>query len=729
MKLYSKIAVAFLLLMPSFAVSAEESADSLSQEVALRDSLAPVVDTKVRVKRDRAARKAENIAKERERRRVQDSIEANRRIYCWHADGPIGFKKVGGIDTAMAEFYINNKALRQTINLQTVGNLGSPSQSAIFVDRKNKTDFIFFQPYQLFYKPTDEILFFNTKDPFSYLDYYGGGTHNRDNRYIDGLFTVNANKKLNFGLYGNWTKAYGAYASTSTKYRNTGFFSSYDGGKIEYMAAVSFNAFESYENGGFTDDAYIADPKNTGNMEPVNIPVFSSDNAWNKAHNWNAYLNFKKHFGFEREVKIAEDSSTYEYVPITSIVYTFNSEVDWRRFYERSLKSGGLPIDSFYHAYGLSDKYLVDSLKTVDSTHYSRMKHTVGVTLNEEFNKLMRFGLAAYVTFDMKKYAYLDKKASLATGPATRENDSLGYLINPVYSSTFRNKMGVGAKLSKHSGETITYDFFGEYYFLDEKERAASLNLGGSLASKAYWGKQRVEIEANASYVRECPDFFEEYYYSNHIEWDRDFDYKNSLSIDGTLRFPTFAFYDKLGLSATATMKNLSNYIYFDRNALPQQYDGTIQLISIALSERASVWRLHWDNDLVFQKCSKESILPLPTLSWYSAAYLRFDKLFKVLNLQIGVDGRWNTAYYAPNYMPATGQFFLQNPESEYYTKYGDYLYMNAFVNFQLKRARFYVELNHLNKLWSKKHNSLYMRGYAMDPTYVKFGLSATLAH
>ena len=169
----------------------------------------------------------------------------NRQVYCWHSDGALGFRREAALDTTMDRFYINDPALRKTINLQTLGNLGSPSQSAIFADRMNKTNFLFFRPYQSYYKSMADVLHFNTKDPFSMLEYYGGGSHNRDNRYIDGFFTVNANSKLNFGLYGNWAKAYGSYLSLSTKYHNAGFFSSYVGGSFEYMAAVSLNGFES----------------------------------------------------------------------------------------------------------------------------------------------------------------------------------------------------------------------------------------------------------------------------------------------------------------------------------------------------------------------------------------------------------------------------------------------------------------------------------------------------
>ena len=357
MRSVAKIFIPFSLLFGALMDLGASDADSLSAQsadvVVNGDSLAAVLSME-----SKALDLKSDSLRKKER---QDSLtleRTNRQIYGWHSEGALGYRGEADMDTTMDRFYINNHALRRTINLQTLGNLGSPSQSAIFVDRLNKTNFLFFRPYQDFYTSMEDVVFYNTKDPFSILEYYGGGSHNRDNRFIDGLFTVNANSKLNFGLYGNWTKAYGPYLSLSTKYHNSGFFSSFVGGSFEYMAAVSFNGFESYENGGFTDDRNITDPKNTGNMEPANVPVFFMDNSWNRVHNWNAYLNLKKHFGFDREVSVSKDSSTYVFVPVTSIVYTMNMESDWRRYTVNNLNVGGVKVDSFYHSYNLNDKFL-----------------------------------------------------------------------------------------------------------------------------------------------------------------------------------------------------------------------------------------------------------------------------------------------------------------------------------------------------------------------------------
>ncbi len=699
--------IAFLWLGMAAGVVGE------SEILAQADALTPIIaDTATAAEQSAAA---------------TESPKETPNIYSWNYKGPLSVKEQAGIDTSMVEFYVGNPALRKTISLQSLGVLGSPAQSAIFKDRNKKTDFIFFQPYQIYYKPVDEILFINTKTPFSYLNYYGGGTSRRDNRRLEGLFSVNVNKRFNFGLYGDWTKAYGAYTSLSTRNYNAGFFSSYDGFHSQFGFAVSFNGYESYESGGFTDDRNLTDPKNTGSLEPEEIPVYFTDNDWTRVRNWNVAFNYRYNFGIEKDVEITPDSIATELIPVSSIIYSFSSESDWRRFYERNATSGGIAVDSFYHSYGLSDERNYNKVSSSDSTRFWQMKHTVGISLNEEFNTLMKFGVAAYLTANVKKYTYLDEARSIASGEVTPHNDSLSYLMNPVYSSVYRNRVGIGASLSKHQGPAFTYNFYGEYYFVDEKQTASTFTIGGELDSKAKWGKQPVEISASAKFERYCPDYYEEHYFSNHSKWSNDFENKQDFVVNGLVSFPTFTFYDGLGLQFSADFRNLHNHVFWNSKAMPEQYGENLQVLTLSVKERARVWRLHWDNELVFQQSSNDEVLPLPQLSWYSSAYLRFDKLFKVLNIQLGVDMRWNSAYCAPNYMPSTGQFFVQNPASA--TDYGDYLYMNAFLNFHLKRVRFYVAYNHLNALWSKKYNYMYMRGYAMDPSYLKFGLSATLAN
>lgn len=46
----------------------------------------------------------------------------------------------------------------------------------------------------------------------------------------------------------------------------------------------------------------------------------------------------------------------------------------------------------------------------------------------------------------------------------------------------------------------------------------------------------------------------------------------------------------------------------------------------------------------------------------------------------MGADVRYFTQYYAPDYAPAIGQFYLQNPETRY--KLGGYPLVNGYITF-----------------------------------------------
>ena len=122
------------------------------------------------------------------------------------------------------------------------------------------------------------------------------------------------------------------------------------------------------------------------------------------------------------------------------------------------------------------------------------------------------------------------------------------------------------------------------------------------------------------------------------------------------------------------------------------------------------------ENHAVYQ-LSSSSLLPLPTLSLYHNLYY-YDLWFKVLSVQLGVDMRYHTAYYAPVLVPATGQFRVQNT-----TRVGNYPFMNVYANFHLKTVRFFVEYTNLGELFLDR-NYFSMPNYPLNPAVLKFGIS-----
>ena len=113
--------------------------------------------------------------------------------------------------------------------------------------------------------------------------------------------------------------------------------------------------------------------------------------------------------------------------------------------------------------------------------------------------------------------------------------------------------------------------------------------------------------------------------------------------------------------------------------------------------------------------------MPLPDLSLYSNLYLKFKLAKKVLSVELGADVRYFTKYYAPDYAPAIGQFYLQNPNDR--IEIGNYPIVNAYVNLHLKHTRIYAMMYHVSEGMGKS-NYFLAPHYPLNPMWFKFGLS-----
>ena len=74
-------------------------------------------------------------------------------------------------------------------------------------------------------------------------------------------------------------------------------------------------------------------------------------------------------------------------------------------------------------------------------------------------------------------------------------------------------------------------------------------------------------------------------------------------------------------------------------------------------------------------------------MSAFLSYYYEFWVVRDVLRLQIGLDGRYNTRYYAPGYNPALSAFYNQRE-----VEVGNYPYVDAFVMGKWKRMRIFLK-------------------------------------
>ena len=616
---------------------------------------------------------------------VEKKDTVKREIKTWTVDDIYGIADTVVIDSLITSYQDNQPINNYSIANSWNGNLGSPLESKIYFDRKVSSREDMFErayaPYLI--KPSD-VRYYDTKQPFSQMVYRSAFPLQNEEDYFKIMLTLNANKHLNVGGLCNLIYGRGQYQYQSSNMLNGGFWTTYTGKQYEVVSSVMFNSFKNRENGGISDNNYILNPQYS--IQASNIPVNFS-NVQSAYRNFNYFFNHRYKLGREMERKaksvLGVDSTYTEYVTIMTLTHTFHAEDVARKYVEESVPMG------FYASNYFSNSY------TKDSTAYWSIANTFAVTLEEEFNRLMRFGLSAYIKYDIRHYGM---------GIKNRE-DTLRF------DNSYSHNLILGANLFKREGKWVKYDIDGRIYLVGQ--HIGEFDLDGRFDFEFNVGREPLGIMAAAGFRNYSEYHQYRYYESNHFKWS-DLDFNNSLALDikGRIGLP------KRDISIGVQFQNITNYVYLNEKCMPTQHDGNVQVLAVDLLAKLRAWRFHLDVQAVYQLTGNRDVLPLPDVALYGNFYY-MDKFFKVLTVQLGTSVRYHTEYYGNAYMPALGQFYLQKD-----VLIGNYPEMNVYANFHLKTVRFFVQYYHLNKGLFGGTNYLSMPYYPINPATFQFGLS-----
>lgn len=228
-------------------------------------------------------------------------------IYSWTIDRQFGDITPSEPDT-ISHLFMNttfNSGVYGEYN--TIGNNYSARQNRIFVDRSYGEYFIFTEPYSFVNKKPDEFLFMNTLSPYTSILYDECGDILNGEDHIDAKFSVNANKRLNFGFDLEYAYARGYFSNQNVSHFSGTLFSSYLGDR--YQMHFFFNAAhqKTSENGGITNDDYVTHPESfTESFNDSEIPTVLSQN-WNRNDHQHVFLTHRYNLGFYRKVKMTDE--------------------------------------------------------------------------------------------------------------------------------------------------------------------------------------------------------------------------------------------------------------------------------------------------------------------------------------------------------------------------------------------------------------------------------------
>lgn len=618
--------------------------------------------------------------------------------YAWSITQPLGLRYDVPMDTLMHNFYSTDIPSSYSTAYGTTGNLGGAAFSKIFFDRGIPSEFFFKDPFSHWIQTASTWKFYNTHIPFTQLSYLTGGSKQTAQDDLKAVFSGNINPRLALGGSVNYILSRGNYQHQATKDLAYSIFGSYLGDRYDIQFFLNTYNFVNQENGGITDDTYILNPEEVqggqASVDTRTIPTNLSD-AYNRIRGQEYYATQRYKFGFYQEEQ--QDTTVIRtFVPVTSIIHTIEYNANKHRFVNQSATEDTTFFANTYMGLG----------GTNEETTYQSLRNTVGISLLEGFNKYAKMGLGAYLTYEYRHYSM--PRDTLSPGTVIDGLTPRPDLSIPRKHS--ENLLWVGGELSKQKGELLTYNVNGKFGLAGSV--IGDIDVTADVRSRFRLWKDTVQLQAYGFFKNIEPSYFYKRYASNHFMWNNSFGKTRRMRVGGELSVKRW------GTKLNVGVENIQNYIYFDNNCLPQQEGSIIQVFQARLDQNFRLGILNWENEVVYQKTSKPSIIPLPELSVYSNLYLLF-RIAKVLHVQLGVDCRYYTKYKSEAFQPATLTFHTQDQ-----IEVGNYPFMNAYINMKLKQTRFFVMMSHVNQGLFGGNNYFSLPHYPLNPRMFQMGLS-----
>ena len=577
------------------------------------------------------------------------------------------------LDTVLGDQQNYNPIYKRSISNSYLGNLGSAYQSNIYMNRRSEDDFLFFQTYRTYLLKPEDITYFNTTTPYTRLLYETGGPKGRSENLLKVLHTQNIKPNWNFGVTYNLISSDGQYQNQKTKLYDFSVFSNYRKRNYEFYLITNTNHININENGGLLKDSLLTQT----NDAPENIQV-NLEETKTSLTNFNFFMNHSYGLGNEREI-VNDQDTTYVYA--LNVVYNLAYENNSWKFVENILN------DNFY------SNYLYSENDSFDKVEQSKVENSFQLVFNENDNKWIRLGARFGILNTLSKYnlrRFANAYSLVQQDKRIHRNEVLASLYS--LSGNSFNWTAKGRYTFEGYGQN---DFHLSYLltkWIGEKDKGNGFSIKGVLESNR-------------------PKFMLNEFYGNHQQWNQNLD--KIAELTAKIEY----FNENHNFKAGVQFNQIKNYTYFDLNALPQQAGNGISVFTGYIEKNFNLGHFHLNQKIVSQNSSNDNILPLPDLSLYSNNYYQNNFFAGALGLQTGLSIRYNSSFYASNYMPSTGQFFLQNER-----QLGDYPKINLYFNIRIKRTRIFVMYEHANAAIGSK-NYFTSLHYPINPAMLKYGL------
>ncbi len=531
----------------------------------------------------------------------------------------------------------------------------------------NEPGFYYHKNYlKSYFYSKKNLLFYDTHTPYSDLFYIIGS---KKEQSFKATFSYNVKKNWNITANFYRIRSEGFYLRQSTNDNFISLSSIYKSKNNRYnlLLGLMYNYVQNSENGGILDDSLFENGINL-DKKLLDINLISAKSSYlNRSVFINQYINCGKY---------SNDSiKNRAILPSSRILFSTSYDDNFIKYEDE------LPLSEIY-----SNIYY-DSIQTDDSNYNLKFENEL-----------------SWKRLDNKKHrGFVDK-----FGLGIRVKDQF-VLMKQREIDTVSNNIIFGTDFfNTYSDNQFWYKIAGEYV-------ASGYNNG----DYSLFGLAKKSLKDSTTFVSfsissklQMPDYIYSRYSSNHFKWNNNFDKisENYVGFNFSMKKHRF--------SVGINYKEITNPVYFDNYAIARQYIGSVPVASAFLKKDFTFFNWHFNNSILYQNIPDSTIIRLPEYVLEHSLYYENDLFKNAMRLQIGASVYFVSNYFSDKYMPAIGQFYLQDEK-----QYGNYPFIDFFINARIKSVRVFFKIDHLNSGWMGNKYQMTPK-YPMNDRAFKLGIS-----
>ncbi|ALD20812.1 hypothetical protein AM218_05735 [Hymenobacter sp. DG25A] len=579
------------------------------------------------------------------------------------------------LDTTLLTFHnIRRYWLNDTTYQQDLGNLGTASRRLLWEQPTKLGARLGRTVFDKYARTASDVVYYDTRSPYTFFRYLQGGL---GEQIFQLSYARSLKKNANVGISYERLASNKVLAASPREglIRHSGItlFGRYQTKDEQYhlLANYIITRHEAVEQGGIRplDDASI--PRALQDTVPNQLFDYQRERVWlsqavNRDNRDDAHL-----------------AHTYRLLGkgLTAFhIFDFNRQ-------QNRYNDDAIPYDEsgkirYYPQLSTKQQTQFDSTKTEDRALFRQIENTVGV--------LGHTDAVDYRVYGRYRNARLETR-SLIGGES---NDTL-----PI--RTF-NQFFLGGNAAFRY-QQFAIQTAGEYKIVNEYWVRASARLGfltAELFSSSY-----------------SPTLTEQQFSGNHYAWFHvdSAEFNKSQANQLLVRVEK-----QLGAQrflAEGSVVNISNLIFYNQDAKPEQLNTDRQLYIGRLRHRLVLGGFYTDHDLTLTGGGDAEELRIPAAVLTSRIAYQGFLFKKALFGQVGVETYFQSRWKAYAYNPSTQQFFVQ----DHFTV-RSYPLVDVFLTGDIKTVTVFLKMAYLNQ--GLLHNGYFATPYYTgNPRSFQFGI------